>query len=236
MSNHEFPPPHLQPDTAVRVAQAKAGDRVRIVLADDHPLVLEGVRSCLETFDHIEIVGAVTSGREALELAAQVQPDIAILDINMPDLNGLDATVEFREHLPNVKLLILSMHDDKEYVAAAIQHGARGYVLKDVSTREIVTAIEAIHNGGLYFSSGISDVLATLPTQPDAVSSLTTREINVLVLVAEGRSNKEVARELDISVRTVETHRKNLKRKLGINSVAGLTRYVIENDLKPDSK
>ena len=235
MSNPDFTPAHQHVDATMRVPSAKASDKVRIVLADDHPLVLEGVRSCLETFDHIEIVGAVTSGREALELAAQVQPDIAILDINMPDLNGLDATAEFRENLPNVKLLILSMHDDKEYVAAAIQYGARGYVLKDVSTREIVTAIEAIHNGGLYFSSGISDVLAALPTQSDAESSLTAREISVLVLVAEGRSNKEVARDLDISVRTVETHRKNLKRKLGISSVAGLTRYVIENDLKPDS-
>lgn len=213
----------------------KTPNKVRIVLADDHPLVLEGVRSCLETFDHIEIVGAVSNGRDALELAEETLPDIVILDINMPQFNGLDATAEFRRRLPDVKLLILSMHDDKEYIAAAIQHGARGYVLKDVSTREIVTAIEAVHNGGLYFSSGISDVLATLPSQPEPESSLTSREVSVLLLLAEGRSNKEVARELDISVRTVETHRKNLKRKLGISTVAGLTRYVIENGLQPCS-
>ena len=213
----------------------EAVNKIRIILADDHPLVLEGVRSCLETFDHIEIVGAVNNGRGALQLAAETQPDIAILDINMPDLNGLDTTAEFRQHLPNVKLLILSMHDDKEYIAAAIQYGARGYVLKDVSTREIVTAIEAIHNGGIYFSSGISEVLATLPAKSDTSASLTAREVSVLVLLAEGRSNKQVARDLDISVRTVETHRKNLKRKLEISSVAGLTRYVIENNLKREA-
>lgn len=150
----------------------------------------------------------------------------------MPDLNGLEATRLFRERLPQIKLLILSMHDDKEYIAAAIQYGARGYVLKDVSTSEIVTAIVAIHSGGLYFSSGISDVLSTLPGASEPTMELTSREQSVLVLLADGRSNKQVARDLNISVRTVETHRKNLKRKLGITSTAGLTRYVIEDDVK----
>ena len=212
------------------------GDRpIRILLADDHPLVLEGVRSCLEIFDHIAVIGAVTNGAEALDEAKRLQPDIVLLDINMPMLNGIDASRAFRAELPDVKVLILSMHDNKEYVTTAIQLGARGYVLKDVPTRELVTAIEAIHNGGLYFSSGIS-ALITAASSNDSrdETPLTDRESSVLRLLAEGKSNKEVARELDISVRTAETHRKNIKRKLGISTTAGLTRYAMANDLRDD--
>lgn len=205
--------------------------RIRVLLADDHPLVLEGFRACLETFEHIEIVATATNGRDALSLAGQHQPDIVVLDINMPELNGLDATELFREQLPEVKLLILSMHDNKEYVSTALLHGARGYVLKDVSTREVVTAIEAIHHGGTYFSASVSELLMTLSTEPAMATSLTSREQTVLLLLADGKSNKEVARDLDISVRTVETHRKNVKKKLGIDTTAGLTRYVIERGL-----
>lgn len=205
--------------------------RIRVLLADDHPLVLEGFRACLETFAHIEIVATATNGRDALSLAGRYQPDIVVLDINMPELNGLDATELFRERLPEVKLLILSMHDNKEYVSTALLHGARGYVLKDVSTREVVTAIEAIHHGGTYFSASVSELLMTLSAEPAMATSLTSREQTVLLLLADGKSNKEVARDLDISVRTVETHRKNVKKKLGIDTTAGLTRYVIERGL-----
>jgi two-component system nitrate/nitrite response regulator NarL len=206
-------------------------ERIRVLLADDHPLVLEGFRACLETFPHIDIVATATNGKDALALAREHRPDIAVLDINMPELNGLDATELFKEEMPDIKLLILSMHDNKEYVSTALQHGARGYVLKDVSTREIVNAIVAIHHGGTYFSAGVSDLLIDLQTNPDDDHALTTREQTILLLLADGKSNKEVARDLDISVRTVETHRKNLKRKLGIGTTAGLTRYVIESGL-----
>jgi len=206
-------------------------ERIRVLLADDHPLVLEGFRACLETFPHIDIVATATNGKDALALAREHRPDIAVLDINMPELNGLDATELFKEEMPDIKLLILSMHDNKEYVSTALQHGARGYVLKDVSTREIVNAIVAIHHGGTYFSAGVSDLLIDLQTNPDDDHTLTTREQTILLLLADGKSNKEVARDLDISVRTVETHRKNLKRKLGIGTTAGLTRYVIESGL-----
>lgn len=208
---------------------------IRVIIADDHPLVLEGVRACLETYDHIEVSGTATNGRTALELARRIRPDIAILDINMPELNGIDATEMFREELPGTRLLILSMHDDREYISSALDAGARGYILKDVSTDEMVTAIEAIHRGGTYFSSGIGDVFAALKAAPADERGLTTREQTILLLLADGMSNKDIARKLDISVRTVETHRKNLKRKLGINSTAGLTRYVIESGLKRDS-
>ncbi len=204
---------------------------IRVLLADDHPLVLEGLRACLETFEYIEIVATATNGQEALSLADHHKPDIVVLDINMPELNGLDATELFRERQPDVKLLILSMHDNKEYVSTALLHGARGYVLKDVSTREVVAAIEAIHHGGTYFSASVSELLIALSAEPPMTTSLTSREQTILLLLAEGKSNKEVARDLDISVRTVETHRKNVKKKLGIETTAGLTRYVIERGL-----
>ena len=206
--------------------------KIGIVIADDHPLVLEGVRSSLETFEHIEILGTASNGKDLLELASRLQPDIAVLDINMPDLNGLEVTSALKSVMPEVKVLILSMHDDDEYVASAIEGGARGYVLKDVSTKEIITAIDVIHGGGMYFSSGIADRIASLPRTAVNRDDLTSREHSVLLLISDGLSNKEVARELDISVRTAETHRKNIKKKLGIVSTAGLTRYVIENKLR----
>lgn len=210
----------------------ETAEKIGIIIADDHPLVLEGVRSSLETFAHIEILATASNGRDLLDLARQHQPDIAVLDINMPDLNGLEVTAELKTQMPELRVLILSMHDDDEYVATAIEGGARGYVLKDVTTKEIVTAIDVIHSGGMYFSSGIADRIASLPRATAHRDDLTTREQSVLLLLAEGMSNKEVARELEISVRTAETHRKNIKKKLGIATTAGLTRYVIENQLQ----
>ena len=207
---------------------------ISVIIADDHPLVLEGVRACLETYEHIKVLGTATTGQEALRLARETNPDIAILDINMPELNGLDATEIFREELPETRLLILSMHDDSAYISSALNAGAKGYILKDVSTEEMIMAIEAISRGGTYFSSGLGDVFSVLQGKAEADTGLTSREQTILLLLADGHSNKEVARRLDISVRTVETHRKNLKRKLGINSTAGLTRYVIENGLNQD--
>lgn len=212
------------------------GQKIRVLLADDHPLVMDGIRSCLETYSHIEVVGTAKTGREALEIAEELEPEIVLMDINMPELNGLDATELFNERLPNTKLLILSMHDNREYIVSALRLGARGYVLKDVPSQEVVTAIEAIHRGGTYFSSGVSEILLSHgldgPEGP-----LTTREQKILLLLAEGQSNKQVARELDISVRTVETHRRNIKRKLDISSTAGLTRYAIQHGLiRPDEQ
>lgn len=206
-------------------------NKIRILISDDHPLVLEGIQSCLQAYPHIEVVGVARDGHEALKLAKETSPDIVLMDINMPNLNGLNATELFQEQLPEVKLLILSMHDNKEYITTALMSGARGYVLKDVPTAEIVTAIEAIHIGGTYFSAGVSDMLLQDDGTTKKIAPLTSREQSILLALASGKSNKEVARDFDISVRTVETHRKNIKRKLGINSTAGLTRYAIENGL-----
>lgn len=204
--------------------------RIRVLLADDHPLVMDGIRSCLDTYDNIEVVGEARTGREALEKAGELNPDIVLMDINMPELGGLDATAHFKERFPDIKLLILSMHDNREYISSAIRYGARGYVLKEVPSQEIVTAIEAVQRGGTYFSSGVSEILLS-HGQDGLNGPLTAREKTILLLLADGKSNKHVAREVDISVRTVETHRRNIKRKLNINSTAGLTKYAIQHGM-----
>ncbi len=204
--------------------------KIKIFLADDHPLVLEGIRACLETYGHLDIVGTAGTGAEALEKAAILRPDIVLLDINMPELNGLGAAKRFREEFPQIRIIILSMHDKREYIFSAMQSGACGYILKDVPSSEVVAAIDAVNSGGTYFSSGISDILLKDEMQPGQCA-LTPRERDVLGSLAAGGSNKEIAMALDISVRTVETHRKHIKQKLGINSTAGLTRYAIDQGL-----
>jgi two-component system nitrate/nitrite response regulator NarL len=208
----------------------KAPAPIKVLICDDHPLVLEGIRSVVETFDHIRVVGAVRSAHAALALAEQEDPDVVMMDINMPELSGLDAIELFRERLPRARLLMLSMHDSREYISTAVMYGASGYILKDVSPVEIISAIEAVAGNGTYFSSGVAEAILK-GTKANAVVPLTTREQAVLLLLARGRSNKDVALELDISVRTVETHRKNIKKKLGIGTTAGLTRYVIDHGL-----
>jgi len=204
---------------------------IKVLLVDDHPLVLEGIQAIIETYNHIEIVGATCSARKALDIATRTEPDVVMMDINMPDLNGLDAIELFKEQLPHTRLLMLSMHDSREYISTSVMYGASGYVLKDVSTNEIIAAIEAVAAGGTYFSSGVSDVLMRMKDIQKPCGPLTTREQAVLLLVAEGKSSKDVASKLEISARTVETHRKNIKKKLGIATTAGLTRYAIESGL-----
>lgn len=204
---------------------------IRIIICDDHPLVLEGIRAVIETFGHIQILGAVGSARAALALAEQDMPDVIMMDINMPEVSGLDAIELFRERLPQTRLLMLSMHDSREYISTAVMHGASGYILKDVSTDEIIAAIETVAANGTYFSSGVAEAILERGGKSGNVIPLTTREQSVLLLLAQGKSNKDVAIQFDISVRTVETHRKNIKKKLGIATTAGLTRYVIDNGL-----
>lgn len=205
--------------------------QIKVLLVDDHPLVLEGIRAIIETFSHIEVVGASSSAAEALIIAGRTDPDVVMMDINMPELNGIDAIELFKEQLPNSRLLMLSMHDSREYISTSVMYGASGYVLKDVSTSEIIAAIEAVAAGGTYFSSGVSDVLMRVEAGGKSAGPLTTREQSVLLLVAEGKSSRDVAKLLEISTRTVETHRKNIKKKLGIATTAGLTRYAIESGI-----
>lgn len=195
------------------------------MIADDHPLVLDGVRGVLETYDNLEVVGTAANGREAVSVFESTRPDVVLMDLNMPEIGGLTATEIMCEQNPEARILMLSMHDSPEYIATAKRHGARGYLLKDVPTQEIVDAIEAVYAGQTYYCKGAKEALE--PINAEGREPLTSREQTILLQLASGKSNKDVANALDISARTVETHRSNIKRKLGISSTAGLTRYAI---------
>lgn len=202
-------------------------DPVKVLIVDDHPMVAEGIQSILESYDDIEVVGSLTDGRDAVDRMAALRPDVVLMDLNMPKLGGLSATEIILEEHPGTRILILSMHDSAEYISTALSHGAMGYVLKDVPTEEIKQAIDAVMKGKTYLCTGAAGSLK--PKAGDTREALTGREQTILLELAQGKSNKEVAQTLDISVRTVETHRKNIKRKLGISSTAGLTRYALEH-------
>ena len=197
---------------------------IRVLIADDHPMVAEGLRAVLETHDDLAVVGCARDGAEAVAEAARLAPDVVLLDLNMPVVDGLSAIEMLRDRDPDLRVLVLSMHDAPEYVATALRHGAAGYCLKDQDTDAIGDAIRAVMKGARYLCPGAESAL-----EPEAgTEPLTSREQTILLHLAQGRSNKEVAAALDISVHTVETHRKNLKRKLGIGTTAGLTRYALE--------
>lgn len=199
---------------------------IRVLIVDDHPLVAEGIQSILESYDDIDVVGTLSNGRHAVEQVGTLQPDVILMDLNMPELGGLGATEILLERAPDTRILILSMHDSPEYITSALSHGAMGYVLKDVPTDEIKLAIDTVMKGERYLCTGAR---GSLEPKSGARVALTGREQTILLQVAQGKSNKDVALALDISVRTVETHRKNIKRKLGISSTAGLTRYALEH-------
>ncbi len=202
-------------------------DKTRIVIVDDHPMVADGIEAILETYDDLDVISTLSNGQEIIDQLETLNPDVILLDLNMPHVNGLSATEIILERRPDTRILILSMHDSPEYIASALNHGAKGYVLKDVPTEEIKLAIDAVMAGRQYLCTGASAALA--PKTMDGRASLTNREQTILLQLAQGLSNKDVAQALDISVRTVETHRKNIKRKLGISSTAGLTRYALEH-------
>lgn len=202
-------------------------DAIRVLIVDDHPMVAEGIQSILETYCDIEVVGTLGNGQDAVDLAPGLKPDVILMDLNMPKLGGLSATEILLERNPDTRILILSMHDSPEYIASALNHGAMGYVLKDVPTDEIKQAIDTVMRGQRYLCTGAKGSLE--PKGGDGREALTGREQTILLQLAMGNSNKDVAQTLDISVRTVETHRKNIKRKLGIDSTAGLTRYALEH-------
>lgn len=200
---------------------------IRILIVDDHPMVAEGIQSILESYDDINVVGTCNTARAAIEQLATLDPDVILMDLNMPDMGGLTATEIILEQRPGTRILILSMHDSPEYISTALSHGAMGYVLKDVPTDEIKQAIDVVMAGERYLCTGARGSLE--PKGDGTREALTGREQTILLQLAQGKSNKEVAIALDISVRTVETHRKNIKRKLGISSTAGLTRYALEH-------
>ncbi|WP_397453008.1 response regulator [Pseudomonas sp. NA-150] len=201
---------------------------IRIALVDDHSLVRDGIRALLAVKPSFEVVGEAEDGPEALDLCARVMPDILLVDIGLKEMNGLELTRLLREQYPQIKILILSMYDNQEYIATSIRAGASGYVLKNAPSREIIAAIEAIANGGTFYSAEVALKLAS--KKPDE-TELTPREIQVLVGLAQGLNNKTIARDLDISVRTVETHRLSIRRKLNVDKPAGLFKYAMEHGL-----
>ena len=201
------------------------------MVVDDHPVVRRGISMCLARQPQLEIVGEAGDGREAIHRARELQPDLILMDIDMPQMNGLAVAEVLRREMPKTKVLILSMHSNTEYVVRIIQSGARGFVLKEAPAEELVRAIEMVNAGEAYFSPDVARVALNKFVQGVGTSPetpvLTNREREVLMLIADGLSNKEIACQLDVGVRTVETHRERIMRKLDIHSVAGLTKYAI---------
>ncbi|MDD1780992.1 response regulator transcription factor [Enterovibrio sp. ZSDZ35] len=208
---------------------------IQVLLVDDHRVVIEGFIARLDSEKGISVVGTASNGVEALEQAKLLNPDVVLMDISMPILNGLDATALFKQEHPDTKILMLTMHDNREYILEVMQCGASGYILKDVSAEEMVKAIETVHSGASYFCQSASKALFnTKEESPNGAvtkSALSRREITVLLLVTEGKSSKHIAQALDISVRTVETHRQNIKHKLDISSTAEMIAYAIQTGL-----
>jgi len=208
--------------------------RITILIADDHAIMRQGLRRSLEIEADLEIVGEAQNGRQAVETARKLHPDVVLMDVAMPILNGLEATRQVIKALPTTKVLILSGHGDPTYVANAIESGAAGFLLKQSSADEVCGAIREVRNGKTFFSPSISKRLDHLHPQSfncsrmnKKANELTSREREVLQLVAEGNANKQTAAELGICTKTVEKHREHLMRKLDIHNTAGLTRYAI---------
>jgi DNA-binding NarL/FixJ family response regulator len=210
---------------------------IRIVLADDHMVVRSGIRTLLEEEKKIAIVGEASNGEEAIKMAKELLPDLIIMDIRMPVMSGLEATRKLAQELPSVKSLILSMHDDEDYILQAAEFGAWGYLLKDTNKEGFLKAIHTIHEGDKYFSGEISKVLVNQylnlknqkplqkPSQPTNFD-ITKRERQILSMIIQGIGNKEIAEKLDKSKRTIETHRFNIMKKLKVNNVVELLKKV----------
>lgn len=207
------------------VAQGSAPNGpIRIVLVDNHALVREGLRAMLEVLPNCEVVGEAGTGAQALQWAAAWSPDLMLLDAGLRDMSGIQVVSELQRTSPAVRVLMLSAHDNREYVVGAIRAGASGYVSKEASFAEVIHAIKAVVDGGTYFCPAVAKVLRGALEETD---SLTSRERDVLIRLAHGESNKAVARALEIGVRTVETHRLNLRRKLGIDSPTSFLKYAV---------
>ncbi|MSU56716.1 MAG: response regulator transcription factor [Pedosphaera sp.] len=212
-----------------------AKTKIKILLVDDHPVVRKGLCSCLSNCEHIKVVGEAGDGAEAIRKVKELAPDIVLLDINMPGVDGLAVTETVRKESPQTKVLVLSMHSNREYVLRIVKAGARGYVLKDAPTDELIKAIETVQAGDAFFSPSVARIAlnqyVSESDHMDPLSRLSDREREVLVHIAEGKSNKEIATLLGIGVRTIETHRERVMRKLDIHSVAGLTKFTIAHGL-----
>jgi DNA-binding NarL/FixJ family response regulator len=211
--------------------------KIRVLLVDDHTVLRQGLRSLLLDKPDIEVIGEAENGRQAVQLAAKLLPDVVVMDIAMPQLNGLEATRQITKELPTVKVLILSTYGEDEYVHQLTEAGAVGYLIKQTASTDLIEAIREAYKGNAYFSPSIAKRLLDRyrdsflnggkPINQKAAVHLTSRELEVLQLVAEGKGNKQMAAELCISIKTVEKHRQQVMDKLDLHEVAGLTRYAI---------
>lgn len=209
---------------------------IQLVIADNHTLVRAGFRSLVEDLDGVEVVGEAENGREALQLVETLKPQVVLMDIAMPEMNGLEATTRIAREFPNVRVLILSMHANEEYVYQALRAGASGYLLKDSGTEELDLALRAIARGETYLCPAVSkyvvsDYVRCLGEGPPPLDQITPRQREILQLIAEGKSTKDIADMLYISTKTVETHRSQLMDRLDIHDIAGLVRYAIRTGL-----
>jgi DNA-binding NarL/FixJ family response regulator len=210
--------------------------KIKVLLVDDHQIVREGIRSSLAHYEFVQIVGEAGNGVGALEKIAVLHPDVVLMDINMPEMGGLEATRLVRERFSDTRVLVVTVHDSKQYVFEILRAGAQGYVLKDASPDELARAIVSVFKGDAFFSPTISRVLlqsfvaAANLVNGDA-AALAPRERQVMKLVIDGKTNKEIAAELKLGVRTIETFRQRLMRKLGVRNAAELTRYALDHNL-----
>lgn len=213
-----------------------AGRPVRIVIAEDHELVRSGIGELLRRLGGLEVVGEASDGREAVSLVEELHPDLVLMDVAMPGLNGLDATAQITRRFPEVRVLILSQHGNEEYVAHAFGAGAAGYLLKGAGVAELELAVRAVARGDVYLTPAVSrqvvtDYMRRVSADNGAAPRLTPRQREILQLVAEGHTSKDIARLLQLSIKTVESHRTQLMRRLGLHDIQGLVRYAIREGL-----
>ena len=205
--------------------------RIRVLIADDHAVVREGIRHVLSSDGGFDVVGEASNGAEALRLAETLRPDVIVLDLTMPELSGLEAARRIRDVVPDAAILVLSIHDHEEYVLQSVRAGAKGYLKKDSSPAELRNALRVIHEGGSFFSAPVARTLSTALQNERRMETLTPREREVLVNIAQGATNKEIGTRLGISVRTVESHREAVMRKLQLRGTASLTRFALDSGL-----
>ncbi len=212
---------------------------IRVMIADDHNMFVEGIESILEGHERIKVVSKCYTGTEVFEKVTQAQPDVILLDINLPGMNGLEVCQKLSKEYPAVKVLALSMHNEESFVTEILKYGAQGYILKNTGTKELITAIETVHNGQSYFSEEVTEtIMKSLVNQrtggkktTSVAPKISRREKDVLELIMKEHTTQEIADTLFISLKTVESHRRSLLTKLGVRNTAGLVRVAIENQL-----
>lgn len=204
--------------------------KIRLVLADDHPMIRAGFKTLLAQSNDFEIAGEANNGAELMKVVGDVRPDVTLVDLHMPGMSGLEALEKLHRSFPDIKFVVLTMHEEREYVQKALKAGADGYLLKNIEREELEKAIHTVYKGGKYFSPAITTILAESVAHPSgtATSEITPREKEVLTLVASGHSTKQIADQLGISIRTVETHRINMLKKMAVNNSAELIKKAFD--------